>query len=155
MPSIIKSLKHLATLLSLMLFTLALTANQATAASGPRTITKTQRAGQQTAQTNPNDNTPRTFGEPQLQIEELSAKLFSDNTVLLVQGKLINNSHMPVKGYVLVKILDKSDNVITAIETEINQSQRFDHGEIKPFEAQVDVSEIKGLANVAIEFILL
>ena len=139
---------------------LAFFISTAQAAEGSRVVRQSESAA---ARANHNRNQtqntvteqPRTFGEPLLIIEELTADLYNDNTVLLIQGQLTNKSHRPMRGYVLVKILDKDDNVIAAIETEINESRKFYHGQSRPFEEAVDVSSIKGMANVAIEFVQL
>lgn len=97
--------------------------------------------------------TPHTFGQPLLEIEELQANLYSNNTVLVVEGKIINKGHGPAQGYLIVNLLDKDDNVITAYETEINRGRPFDYGKSKPFQAQFDVSGINNMTNVSIEFV--
>jgi len=98
-------------------------------------------------------DTPRTFGEPLLEIEELQANLYSNNTVLIVEGRIINKSHLPAQGYLIVNLLDKNDNVITAFEADINGGHPIDYGKSKPFEAQFDVSGVKNMTNVSIEFV--
>lgn len=97
--------------------------------------------------------TPRTFGEPLLVVEDLSAELFADNGVLFVQGNIINKTHLPVKGYIMVNILDKNNMVITAYHVELKQDNNFVQGKPKHFESMLDVSSIKNMANVSLEFV--
>ena len=139
------------TLFACLLFTFC-TATAAISEDYPRKITKsTPRAAIPPSQ--PQANTPHSFSAPSLVIEELTAELYSDNTILLVQGKILNEGYIPAKGYLIVNLLDKHDSVITAYETEINNGSQFGHGKSKPFEAQFDVSNIKNMTNVSIEFI--
>lgn len=96
---------------------------------------------------------PLTFGGPQYEIEDLTAQLQSDGTVILVSGKIRNLGHSATRGYVVVYLKDGNNDVIHAMETDVNEKRPFGHGKAGYFEVSANIEGISGLQNVSIEFV--
>ena len=96
---------------------------------------------------------PLTFGGPQYEIVDLTAQLQSDGTVILVTGKIRNLGHSDTRGYVIVYLKDGNDDVIHAMETDVNEKQPFGHGKAGYFEASANIEGMAGLSNVSIEYV--
>lgn len=96
-----------------------------------------------------------TFSAPKYVIEELTANLHSDGTVLAVSGRVRNMSYMNVRGYVIINLLDSGNSVILSTEADVNQKKSFPHGKAAEFELYINVANIPGIANVSIEFVTL
>ncbi|MBI9083815.1 MAG: hypothetical protein JEZ11_09470 [Desulfobacterales bacterium] len=96
---------------------------------------------------------PLTFGGPQYEIEDLTAQLQSEGSVILVSGKIRNLGHSATRGYVIVYLRDGNNDVIHAMETDVNEKRPFGHGMAGYFEVSANIEGLSGLANVSIEFV--
>ena len=96
---------------------------------------------------------PLTFGGPQYEIEELTAHLESDGTVIFVSGKIRNLGHMETRGYVIVYLRDGNNDVIHAVETDVNEKMPFGYGKSGYFEVSANIEGLSGLQNVSVEFV--
>lgn len=95
---------------------------------------------------------PLSFSAPQFQIEELSATVHSDGRLLVVSGCVKNNSFAKIRGFVTVYFKSSDHSVLNAVDVEVNDNKLFDHGQSGRFETSTNIENIKGLANVSVEF---
>lgn len=96
---------------------------------------------------------PLTFGGPQYEIEDLTAQLQSEGTVILVSGKIRNRGHSATRGYVIVYLKDGNNEVIHSMEADVNEKLPFGYGKAGYFEVSANIEGISGLQNVSIEFV--
>lgn len=96
---------------------------------------------------------PLTFSGPRLEIEDLSANFFSDGKLLVVSGKIKNLSFPKLRGYVTIYLKDSHHNVLRAVDVEINDNQCILTGQAARFETTANIEDIRGLANVSVEFV--
>ncbi|MCK5227069.1 MAG: hypothetical protein KAJ60_05900 [Desulfobulbaceae bacterium] len=96
---------------------------------------------------------PAEHAEPEFRIENLSADLYSDDTVLLIKGTVKNMGHKSVKGYVIVFLRDENNDQIGSVETDVNKRGSFGSGDSGKFEVAADIQSITGIKNVSIEFV--
>ena len=96
---------------------------------------------------------PLTFGGPQYEIEDLTAQLQSDGTEIFVSGKIRNLGHADTRGYVIVYLRDGNNDVIHAVETDVNEKRPFGYGVAGYFEVSANIEGMNGLQNVSIEFV--
>jgi len=87
------------------------------------------------------------------EVRDLSADVFSDNTILFVSGKIKNTSFRPIQGYVLVRFQDVNNMELGYVETALNQNQPVGHNALGAFEISVNIKETSGISNVSVEFV--
>lgn len=87
------------------------------------------------------------------EVQDLSADLFSDNTILFVSGKIKNTSFRPIQGYVLVRFQDLNNMELGYVETALNQNQPIQHNALGLFEISVNIKENSSISNVSVEFV--
>lgn len=87
------------------------------------------------------------------EVQDLSADVFSDNTLLLVSGKIKNTSFRPVQGYVLIRFQDVNNMELGYVETALNQNQPIQHNALGAFEIFVNIKGNSNISNVSVEFV--
>ncbi|MFO7760161.1 MAG: hypothetical protein ACQES8_09175 [Thermodesulfobacteriota bacterium] len=96
---------------------------------------------------------PLYLSGPRIKVIDLRADFHSDNTIIVVSGKIKNVSHEPMRGYVNIYLLNSSGHTITAYAEPVNSTRSFGHGEIVDFETVINVADIKGINNISVEFV--
>lgn len=96
---------------------------------------------------------PLSFTGPRFQVEELTAQLHSDGTIVAVFGKVRNLSHQPANGHVIVYFTNATGAVVFATETTVNENLPFPHGDTASFETSVSTKNTPGTQNVSVEFV--
>ena len=96
---------------------------------------------------------PLTFSGPRFLVEDLTADFHADGRLLVVAGKIKNLSFTKVRGYVTVYLKNAHQDVIRAVEVEVNDNHPILTGQAAPFETTANIEGIKGLANVSVEFV--
>ena len=96
---------------------------------------------------------PLSLTGPRFQIEELTAQLHSDDTVIAVAGKVRNLSHRPVAGHVVVYFLNAAGGVVFATESPVNDHSPIAHGDTGQFETAVSTKHTPATNNVSVEFV--
>jgi hypothetical protein len=92
-----------------------------------------------------------TFAAPQFVIEDLEAPTRDD--IVLVRGRIRNNGDMPVRGYVLIHFKNGDNGIIGSVESAVNEHRPIGRGESGPFEEYVNISGIRDIKTVSVEFI--
>ena len=87
------------------------------------------------------------------EVQDLSANVFSDNTVLFVSGKIKNTSFRPIQGHVLVIFQDINNMELGYVETTLNRNQPIQHNALGAFEITVNIKETAGISNVSVELV--
>lgn len=96
---------------------------------------------------------PATLSGPQFYIEETVAEVFSDNTILVVRGKVKNVSYKRVKGYVIIYLRAGDNDIIGTVETSVNDNHLFHHGSTGNFEVSANIKDVPEIMNVTVEFV--
>lgn len=87
------------------------------------------------------------------EVQDLSADVFSDNTILFVSGKIKNNSFRSIQGSVLVRFQDMNNMELGYVETALNKNQPIQHNALGGFEISVNIKENSSISNVSVEFV--
>lgn len=87
------------------------------------------------------------------EVQDLSADVFSDNTILFVAGNIKNTSFRPIQGSVLVRFQDVNNMELGYVETALNQNQPIQHNTLGGFEISVNIKENSSISNVSVEFV--
>lgn len=96
---------------------------------------------------------PLPFSAPEYELEDLTAELHSEGTIIFVSGKIRNLSLAPVRGYVIVYLLSGSGCVIHSVEVDVNDRNPFSHGQVGYFETYENIEDFPGIEDVSIEFV--
>ena len=96
---------------------------------------------------------PSSFSGPQFHVEETVAEVFSDNTILVVRGKVKNVSYKRTKGYVIIYLRGNNNDVIGTVETPVNDNYLFHHGSSGNFEVSANIKDMPEIMNVTVEFV--
>lgn len=89
----------------------------------------------------------------QFEVQDLSANVFSDNTMLLVSGKIKNHSFHPIQGYILVRFQDANNMELGYVETPLNKNRPIQHNALGTFEISVNIKDTAWITNVSVEFV--
>ncbi len=89
------------------------------------------------------------------EIEDISAEILSDGEIVLVSGKVRSLSHKPIKGGVVIYMVDGANGIIHLVETEVNKKRPIQYGGIGLFEIYENVEgfELDSIANIFIDFV--
>ncbi len=89
------------------------------------------------------------------EIEDISAEILSDGEIVLVSGKVRSLSRKPIKGGVIIYMVDGANGVIHLVETEVNKKRPIQYGGIGLFEIYENVEgfELDSIANIFIDFV--
>jgi hypothetical protein len=85
---------------------------------------------------------------------DLSAYATDNADVININGGIKNYSYAPIQGHAVIYILDNHRAVLQAIETEVNGSASFRHGQTGLFDATVNVSGFSNVQSVSVEFVM-
>jgi len=96
---------------------------------------------------------PLTFSSSKFELEDLTAEFYNEGKIVLVTGKIRNRSFAKARGHVIIYFRDKNDDVIFAMEEEVNKSNAFPHGKAGEFEVAVNVESVGGIENISVEFV--
>ena len=77
---------------------------------------------------------PLEFSSPEYEIEDLTAELYPEGSVIIVSGKVRNNSSIIVRGYVIVYFLNENNETVYAAEAEVNRNLPLVQGKAGDFE---------------------
>ncbi len=86
-------------------------------------------------------------------VQDLSAQLFSDNSILYVSGKIKNSSFQPIQGYVLIRFQDLNNTELGYVETVLNQNNPIQHNALGDFDISVNIGKNSRISNVSVEFV--
>lgn len=87
------------------------------------------------------------------QIVDLSANSGENNNIIDVSGGIKNYSFAPIKGHVIVYLLDSQQAVIHSVKTEVNNNHPFGHGRVGQFEITINIASHSSLKRVSVEFV--
>lgn len=96
---------------------------------------------------------PATFAPFQYRVEDLTANLFDNGQLLVIEGKIRNLSQQTVAGEVIVYLKNSGDEVIHAVRTEVNRSLPISRGNSGAFEISTNISSLPPVGNVTVEFL--
>ena len=96
---------------------------------------------------------PAILSGPKFHVKETVAEVFSDNTILVVRGKVKNVSYKRVKGYVIIYLRGSNNDVLGTIETQVNNNNHFHHGSTGNFEVSANIKDVPEIVNVTVEFV--
>jgi len=87
------------------------------------------------------------------EIEDISAEILSDGAVIFVSGKIRNLGAKPIRGDVVIYMVDGADGVVHLVETEVKGYIQFEG--VGLFEAYQSVEgfELDSIASIFIDFI--
>ncbi len=94
---------------------------------------------------------PSSFSSPEFVIEELNANLY--NNILVVNGKIFNNSFRNARGQLIIYLKDSGNGVINSVEENVNNGLPFAHGDRIPFECTISTNIAPGAHNLTVEFV--
>lgn len=94
-----------------------------------------------------------TFSAPQYEVVDLQAELFEEGTLLYIAGKIQNSSQRSTRGYVVIYFQDGGSGLIGTVETDVNKSQPFQHGQAGVFEVAVNIAGENGVSNISVEYV--
>ncbi len=94
---------------------------------------------------------PSTFSSPEFVIEELDANIH--DSILVVSGKVRNNSFRSARGGIIIYLKDSGNGVINSVEENVNNGQPFAHGDRIPFEFNISMNVAPGARNLTVEFV--
>lgn len=94
----------------------------------------------------------RSFVAPTFNVVDLSARRFSDGTVLLVSGNIINDSFRSTSGRVIVYVMLGSTTILT-LEGKVNKGVPFAHLQKGFFELNTNINPKQKLDTVLVEYI--
>nr|MBF0221987.1 hypothetical protein [Desulfobulbaceae bacterium] len=84
-------------------------------------------------------------------VHGLKATAFSDNTVLVVEGKIRNTGNRAIRGLLVIYLKNESSDIIGTIERELETSSALTPGKESDFEVTADISGISGIKNISVE----
>lgn len=87
------------------------------------------------------------------QVVDLSADATENGQIIDVSGGIKNQSFSSVRGHAILYLIDQNNNVVHAVETEVNDQQRFQHGQTGTFSVTIDISALNNLQSVSVEFV--
>ncbi|MCK5230491.1 MAG: hypothetical protein KAR13_09520 [Desulfobulbaceae bacterium] len=96
---------------------------------------------------------PAILSGPKFHVKETVAEVFSDNTILVVRGKVENVSYKRVKGYVIIYLRSSNNDVLGTVETPVNNNNHFHHGSTGNFEVSANIKDVPEIVNVTVEFV--
>lgn len=88
------------------------------------------------------------------QVVDLSADSTDSNNIIDVSGGIKNFSYTSIRGRAIIYLLDGNQTVLQAIETEVNDSQSFKHGQVGKFETTVNIGGLNNVQSVTVEFLM-
>jgi hypothetical protein len=86
-------------------------------------------------------------------IVHLEANTYEKGRLLHVQGKVKNMSQRPVRGYLLLHLVDSNQQSVYALRTEIQDKSQLAHNDTGSFEEVINIQALKGLKTVRVEFV--
>lgn len=87
------------------------------------------------------------------EVVDLCAELAEDGHIIHVSGGIKNKSFSSVRGCAVLYLLDGNDAVVHAVETVVNDRHLFHHGQTATFQVTIDISALKNLQSVTVEFV--
>lgn len=86
------------------------------------------------------------------QVVDLQANFDSDGKLIDVTGGIKNYSYCPIRGSVIIYLLDSNQSVINGVETTVNNGISFDRGQTGTFEAVLSGAG-NNVSSVSVEFV--
>jgi len=87
------------------------------------------------------------------EIMDIQANIFSDDTILIVTGKVKNKSSFPIAGHLIIRMQNKYSGEMGFVETDVNNGLPIKKGEIKIFETSINLQNKPIPSKVKVEFI--
>ncbi len=85
-------------------------------------------------------------------VEDLGAEFHTESGSITVTAKIKNVSHSFLRGYATVYYLSAEGQEIFSYQDEINDGEPFAHGATIDFESTSQVSNIKKIATISVDF---
>jgi len=85
-------------------------------------------------------------------VEDLGAEFHTESGSITVSAQIKNISHSLIRGYATIYYLTAEGQEIFSYEDEINGGKPFAHGSIIEFESTSQVSNIKKIATISVDF---
>lgn len=95
---------------------------------------------------------PKTFSAPTYEITDLSARRFSDGSILVISGYVNNLSYTSTSGYVIIHV-GRGNSITMTLEQSVNGGSPFAHGEKGFFEASSNLEPKQPLDTVIVEYV--
>lgn len=88
------------------------------------------------------------------QVVDLSADSTDSSDIITVSGGIKNFSYTSIRGHAIIYLLDGSQTVLQAIETEVNDGHSFRHSQVGKFETTVNIAGFGSVQSVTVEFVM-
>lgn len=87
-----------------------------------------------------------------IEVEDLGAEFHTESGSITVSAQIRNVSHSLIRGYATIYYLTAEGQEIFSYEDEINDGKPFGHGATIEFESTSQVSNIKKIATISVDF---
>lgn len=94
----------------------------------------------------------RIFAAPEFNVVDLSARRFSEGTILVVNGYVKNSSYENTSGRVII-YANQGNATILTLETQVNNGAPFAHGQKGFFEVSTNINPKQKMDTVLVEYI--